>query len=228
MNVRLILGCVTLISSVTSLLALDVAELNKRSNKGFSNSVVKDWKAPDERTIPQNLFGDTVRYGKALVHETYKYIGPEVNDPKMRYAGNNLACSSCHQDAGTKKYSAPFMATFANFPQYRNRDESIGSLEERVNGCMTRSMNGKALPENGKEMRAIVTYMYWLGQGIPIGASVEGAEFPQVNRKMIMTTAADPIKGEKVYAEFCASCHGNNGEGVKREGKANGYEYPPL
>ena len=72
MNVRLILGCVTLISSVTSLLALDVAELNKRSNKGFSNSVVKDWKAPDERTIPQNLFGDTVRYGKALVHETYK------------------------------------------------------------------------------------------------------------------------------------------------------------
>lgn len=228
MNVRLILGCVTLISSVTSLLALDVAELNKRSNKGFSNSVVKDWKAPDESTIPQNLFGDTVRYGKALVHETYKYIGPEVNDSKMRYAGNNLACSSCHQDAGTKKYSAPFMATFANFPQYRNRDESIGSLEERVNGCMTRSMNGKALPENGKEMRAIVTYMYWLGQGIPIGASVEGAEFPQVNRKMIMTTAADPIKGEKVYAEFCASCHGSNGEGVKRKGKANGYEYPPL
>ncbi len=211
-----------------SLFAMDVAELNKRSNRGFKPLIVKDWQAPDEATIPNNLFGDTVRYGKALINETYKYIGPEVANPKMRYAGNNLACSSCHQEAGTKKWSGPFMATFANFPQYRNRDESIGSIEERVNGCMERSMNGKPLPENSKEMRAIVTYMYWLGQGIPLGAKVEGAEFPQVERKMIMSRAADPVAGEKVYKEQCASCHGMNGEGVKREGKANGYEFPPL
>lgn len=86
-------------SCVSGLLAFDVAEYNKRMDKGFKPVVVKDWKAPDESTIPNNLFGDMVRYGKALVHETYKYIGPEVNDPKMRYAGNNLACSSCHQEA---------------------------------------------------------------------------------------------------------------------------------
>ena len=208
--------------------AMDVAELNKRSDRGFKPMIVKDWKAPDESTLPNNLFGDTVRYGKALVNETYKYIGPEVANSKMRYAGNNLACASCHQEAGTKKWSGPFMATFANFPQYRNRDESIGNIEERINGCMARSMNGRALPENGKEMRAIVTYMYWLGQGIPIGAKVEGAEFPQVDRKMIMNQSANPTAGEKVYKEQCASCHGINGEGVKREGKANGYEFPPL
>ena len=148
-------------SCASGLFALDTAELAKRSDKGFKPVVVKDWKAPDESTIPNNLFGDTVRYGKALVNETYKYIGPEVADPKMRYAGNNLACSSCHQEAGTKKWSGPFMATFPNFPQYRNRDETIGSIEGRVNGCMERSMNGKPLPEDGKEMRAIVTCMYW-------------------------------------------------------------------
>jgi len=45
---------------------------------------------------------------------------------------------------------------------------------------------------------------------------------------MIMSRAADPIAGEKVYKEFCASCHGDNGQGVKREGKANGYEFPPV
>lgn len=223
-----ILGMTLLLLGASGLFAFDVAELAQRSDKGFKPVVVKDWKAPDESTIPNNQFGETVRYGKALVHETYKYIGPEVANAKMRYAGNNLACSSCHQDAGTKRWSAPFMATFGNFPQYRNRDENIGSIEERVNGCMNRSMNGKSLPENGKEMRAIVTYMYWLAQGIPVGAKVEGAEFPQVNRKMVMSQAADPIKGEKVYKEHCASCHGENGEGVKREGKANGYEYPPL
>ena len=218
-----LIGC-----CASGLFALDTAELAKRSDKGFKPVVVKDWKAPDESTIPNNLFGDTVRYGKALVNETYKYIGPEVADPKMRYAGNNLACSSCHQEAGTKKWSAPFMATMPNFPQYRNRDETIGSIEGRINGCMERSMNGRALPEDGKEMRAIVTYMHWLSQGVPVGAKVSGAEFPQVDRKMIMSRAADPIAGKKVYVEHCASCHGQNGEGVKREGKANGYEYPAL
>lgn len=218
-----LIGC-----CASGLFALDVAELNKRSDKGFKPIVVKDWKAPEESAIPNNLFGETVRYGKALVNETYRYIGPEVADKKMRYAGNNFACSTCHQEAGTKKWSAPFMATFGNFPQYRNRDETIGSIEGRVNGCMERSMNGKALPEDGKEMRAIVTYMHWLAQGIPVGAKVQGAEFPQVDRKMIMSRAADPIAGEKVYKEQCASCHGVNGEGVKREGKANGYEFPPL
>ena len=218
-----LIGC-----CASGLFALDVAELNKRSDKGFKPIVVKDWKAPDESTIPNNLFGDTVRYGKALVSETYKYIGPEVSEKKMRYAGNNFACATCHQEAGTKKWSAPFMATFGNFPQYRNRDETIGSIEGRVNGCMERSMNGRALPEDGKEMRAIVTYMHWLAQGIPVGAKVSGAEFPQVDRKMIMSRAADPIAGKKVYMEQCASCHGQNGEGVKREGKANGYEFPAL
>ncbi len=218
-----LIGC-----CASGLFALDVAELNKRSDKGFKPIVVKDWVKPDDSTIPNNLFGDTVRYGKALVNETYKYIGPEVADKKMRYAGNNFACSTCHQEAGTKKWSAPFMATMPNFPQYRNRDETIGSIEGRINGCMERSMNGKALPEDGKEMRAIVTYMHWLSQGVPVGAKVSGAEFPQVDRKMIMSRAADPIAGKKVYMEHCASCHGQNGEGVKREGKANGYEYPAL
>ena len=64
-------------SCASGLFALDTAELAKRSDKGFKPVVVKDWKAPDESTIPNNLFGDTVRYGKALVNETYKYIGPE-------------------------------------------------------------------------------------------------------------------------------------------------------
>ena len=218
-----LIGC-----CASGLFALDVAEHNKRADKGFKPIVVKDWVKPDESTIPNNLFGDTVRYGKALVNETYKYIGPEVADKKMRYAGNNFACSTCHQEAGTKKWSAPFMATMPNFPQYRNRDETIGSIEGRINGCMERSMNGKALPEDGKEMRAIVTYMHWLSQGVPVGAKVSGAEFPQVDRKMIMSRAADPIAGKKVYVEHCASCHGQNGEGVKREGKANGYEFPAL
>ena len=68
---------------VSGLFAFDAAELAKRSDRGFAPITVKDWQAPDEKNIPNNLFGDTVRYGKALVSETYKYIGPEVKNKKM-------------------------------------------------------------------------------------------------------------------------------------------------
>ena len=34
--------------------------------------------------------------------------------------------------------------------QYRGRENKIGTLEERINGCFERSMNGKKLPVESK------------------------------------------------------------------------------
>ncbi|MET3879700.1 hypothetical protein [Chitinophaga sp. OAE865] len=45
-------------------------------------------------------------------------------------------------------------------------------MEERINGCFERSMNGKAIDVNSKEMRAIVTYIKHLSRGIPVGARI--------------------------------------------------------
>jgi len=35
------------------------------------------------------------------------------------------------------------------FPQFIARENEIRTLEERINGCMERSMNGRALPVDG-------------------------------------------------------------------------------
>ena len=212
----------------STLFAFDGKVLKERSDTGYSYEGKIEYKIPDEKTIPNNQFGDLVKYGKELIVNTSKHIGPEVDDPSMRFSGNNLQCQSCHLDAGTKEYSAPFVGTFAAFPQYRPRENVIGSLSDRINGCMQRSMNGYPLPVNGKEMKAMETYMFWLSQGVPVGASVEGRGLAKIDRKMIKTTAADPEKGKIVYDLQCASCHGSNGEGIKNEGRANGYIYPPL
>lgn len=225
---KLILGL-----SLSSLLAsgsfaFDLKELGKRNYKGFEKPTL-EYKVPDESTIPNNQFGDLIRYGKELTVHTYKYIGPEVEDENMRYAGNNLSCQACHLDAGTKAHSAPFVGTSAEFPQYRPRENVIGSIQDRINGCMQRSMNGKSLPDNSKEMKAFVAYTHWLSQGIPTGgANIDGRGLAKIDRKMIKQTKADVKNGEKVYAEHCASCHGDNGEGVKNEGRATGYTFPPL
>ena len=45
---------------------------------------------------------------------------------------------------------------------------------------------------------------------------------------MIKNQAADLQKGQIVYANQCASCHGANGEGIKNLGKATGFLFPAL
>ena len=214
---------------VTSLFSFDAKELKARSDNGYKSDVKVEFKVPDVKDLPNNKYGELVKYGKELIVHTSKYIGPEVEDPKMRFSGNNNQCQNCHLDAGTKAYSAPFVGVFAAFPQYRPREDKVGTLADRINGCMERSMNGYKLPLDSKEMSAMQAYMHWLSQGVPVGTmALEGRGLSKIDRKMIKKQAADPVKGEAVYALQCASCHGINGEGIKNEGRANGYLYPAL
>jgi thiosulfate dehydrogenase len=150
-----------------------------------------------------------------------------VVDVRKRFAGNNLACASCHQQAATKPFAMPWTGVSATFPQYRGREDDISTVEERVNGCMERSMSGKALPLDSREMKAFVTYISFLSRGIPVGATVEGAGM--VLSKM-PNRRANLDNGAKVYAAQCVACHGDNGQGVRagQPGDAQGYVFPPL
>lgn len=190
-------------------------------------AAANEWKVPDVESLPKDKYGQMVRYGKELVTATYKYVGPEVADPKMRYAGNNFACQTCHLEAGTKKFGAPFVGAFADYPQYRPREDQVQNIEERVNGCMERSMSGKELPVDGKEMRAIVSYLHFMSKDVPVGSKLEGRAVPRIK---IPARAADPVAGEVVYAENCAVCHGEDGLGKRNgvKGDALGYEFPPV
>jgi len=187
----------------------------------------KDWKAPDITKLPDDKYGQIVRQGKLLMEETYKHIGPEVKDVKKRYAGNNLGCTSCHLESGGRKFGNPWVGTFVSFPQYRGREDAVSTTEERINGCMERSMNGKKLPLDSEEMKAMMAYLHFLSTGIPVGTKLEGGGTLKLKT---LARAADPVAGKQVYASTCASCHGEKGLGVRRgkAGDANGYQFPPL
>jgi thiosulfate dehydrogenase len=75
------------------------------------------WTAPDIRKVGEDSFGALVKYGQALFTDTANEIGPEVADPTKRFAGNNLACQSCHLQGGTKAYAMP-MVGGANIAVY--------------------------------------------------------------------------------------------------------------
>lgn len=189
--------------------------------------VIRSPEAYDVSQLPDDHYGRLVRYGKDLTDRTFAHIGPEVKNRNMRFAGNNLACASCHEASATKPFAMPWVGAHATFPQYRAREDDISTVEERINGCMERSMAGKPLALDSREMKAFVTYIHFLSRNIPIGAKVEGqglAPFKAPDRR------ANPEAGGAVYQAKCVSCHGAEGAGLRAgpAGSASGYTFPPL
>lgn len=177
---------------------------------------------PDTTDIPDTPEGELIRYGLDLVKRTAYYIGP--NGVNGKYLGNKMNCVNCHLDAGTRPYGLNYFSSHGNYPQYRPRENAVLTLEQRVNNCVERPHNGRPLPLDSKEMIAIVSYIKFLGQGIPNGEKVKGSggidiEYPK--------RAADPVKGKVIYAQECARCHMDDGQG-KWLGDKSSYEYPPL
>lgn len=182
---------------------------------------------PEIDNLPEGPFRTLVIQGHELSTRTFALIGPEVNNLRKRYAGNNLACTSCHQEGGTKPFAIPWVGVTATFPQYRGREDQISTVEERINGCMERSMNGKPLPLSAPEMKAFTTYIAFLSKGVPVGAQIEGAA---VLQSVVPNRRANPAVGELVYVAKCTVCHGADGLGKRtgQRGDAQGYIFPPL
>ncbi len=185
------------------------------------------WAVPDIDKLPDDVWGKTVRYGRDLMTKTSSLIGPEVSDTSMRFAGNNLDCQSCHVKAGTREFGLPLVGVYADFPAYVARTGTVGTMQDRIQGCMERSMNGKPLPFEGPEMTALVSFMKFVSTGHPIGSATFGSGSGHIQK---LDRAADPVKGGTIYANTCAACHGDHGQGQRngKVGDAKGYLFPPL
>ncbi|HRP31361.1 MAG TPA: c-type cytochrome [Agriterribacter sp.] len=177
---------------------------------------------PDTSLLAHAPQAALIRYGRSLVTNTRKLLGPEG---EVAQISNRLNCQSCHLEGGAKAtpYSANFLGVAANYPLFRERSGNWETIQYRINDCMVRSMNGKPLDTAGQEMKALVAYILWVGKDVPsktkpISATIE--QLPYLQR------AADTLKGKAVFIAKCQLCHGVNGSG--------GYSvdstlyYPPL
>lgn len=185
------------------------------------------WDVPAFDALPDDEFGRLARYGQSIVEATYAHIGPSVVDPAARFAGNNLACTNCHLQAGLKKFGLPLVAASADYPAYSARSGEASTIFDRVNQCMKRSLNGRPMPEDARPMQAILAYLKVLSTNIPRDAAIAGdgaGEIAELDR------AADPVRGEQVYLSKCADCHRRDGLGVRRNEvlPQMGYAVPPL
>jgi len=165
-----------------------------------------------------------VAKGYELFMRTSENLGPLSGNDQMNYSGNVLSCNNCHLDGGTKAFAAPLIGIIQRFPQYRGRENKIGTIEERINGCMERSMNGQVLDPEGEEMNAFIAYLEWLGRYAPEDGKIEGLGFLSLE---IPNRAVDLEHGRQVFVDVCVACHNANGQG-RLLADGSGYLYPPL
>jgi thiosulfate dehydrogenase len=212
------------------IMALAVSAVFAQSEWAFADTPpvvdLTHWKIPDISSLPNDEHGRLVRLGRDMIAETYKFIGPEVADKSMRYAGTNMSCQSCHLEAGTVPYAAPLTGASAGYPTFMARFNATYTIADRVNACMSRSMAGKTLPLDSEPMKAMVAYIDFLSEGIPKGAKRIGEKTKHLQEPQ---RPVDLAHGELVYKDKCAVCHQTDGQGKRRgkAGDANGYDFPP-
>jgi thiosulfate dehydrogenase len=191
-------------------------------NKLISTRLTSDfWIAPDTSQIPAGTNGDEIRYGRDLIANTSAYLGP---DGKVMAISNGMNCQNCHLDAGTKPFGNNYSAVASTYPKFRARSGTSETIEKRVNDCIERSLNGHALPEESREMKAMVAYIKWIGKEVPKGVSPKGVGLVDL---AFMEEAANPAKGKILYDVKCIVCHGKRGEGIMNADSAT-WIYPPL
>lgn len=180
------------------------------------------WIAPLTDEITDKEQKEKVEYGKEIIAHTALYFGPKgtVNANST----NGMNCQNCHLDAGTKVFGNNYSAVASTYPKFRARSGSTENIYKRVNDCFERSLNGKALDTNSKEMQAIVAYINFLGKDVTKGEKPKGVGFKDL---AFLDRAIDPVKGKVVYEQKCVSCHQSTGEGLLNDEK-NAFVYPPL
>lgn len=179
------------------------------------------WNAPDISKIPASPEGELIKYGRELIIHTGSYFGPKG---KISAKANGMNCQNCHLYAGTKLFGNNFSLVKATYPKFRTRSGHVETIAARINGCMERSMNGIPIDTQSKAMRAMIAYLEWISNDVPLKKKIIGSgteNLPYLNR------AADPVKGKLVYISKCARCHGKNGQGILNDDSTE-YFFPPL
>ncbi len=170
----------------------------------------------------------TEDYGRRLIVETSALMGPDQPDAAKRYTGSRLQCASCHLDAGTAPGQLSLLETDPRYPRPSGRDGMVGDIKLRIQGCMTRSMNGRVLPDDSPELNAMALYIKALNARFKL---TEKSRVAVHEPKAFATPdrAANPTAGKVVFEARCARCHGADGLGLRAENDPRrGYVYPPL
>ncbi len=172
---------------------------------------------------PTGELGRLVKLGEDIIMHTDTH--PLTKD----LVGNKLQCTSCHLQGGRAKTIGTFIGTATAFPAFSKREKTVQTLQDRINNCFMRSMNGKRPIIDTEASVAMASYVTWLSEGLPVAMNAQKPVTPyysgtwpdkEVVPLIKKATHANYLNGQKIYQQRCQSCHGENGQGAGN--------FPPL
>lgn len=181
---------------------------------------IKNSFVPDINSVPHTPEGDMIRYGRELIANTSKYLGPRGIVAQIT---NGMNCQNCHLEAGTRVPVNSFLTVASSYPKFRNRSGRVESIEFRINDCLQRSLNGKTIDSLSKEMKAMKAYLKWLGKDVKSNEKIIKDHIDL----LFLNRAADTLKGKRIFLDKCQRCHQSNGQGEWNIDSTE-YLYPPL
>ena len=171
-----------------------------------------------------------------------------TNSSKLAPAlsGSTMSCNNCHPNGGQREKAMPLVGIDKIFPEYNKRAGRVFTLEERIIGCLLRSINAtgsrtlgsvtrhenelkhSSLNAETKEVQDLASYITWLSARPEVGEQI-----PWRGRNSLPPSGLIPIKklnpklGKALYDEWCAYCHGKDGQGVDFFGRRPGPLWGP-
>jgi thiosulfate dehydrogenase len=161
-------------------------------------------------------------------------------------SGGTMSCNNCHPNGGQRETAMPLVGIAKIFPEYNKRAGRVFTLEDRIIGCLLRSMNatgsrgfgsktrhennldGSALSPQTPEVRDLAAYITWISNRPEVGKQI-----PWRGHNSLPATALIPVKqlnpnlGKSLFNEWCSICHGKDGQGIVLYGRRPGPLWGP-
>jgi thiosulfate dehydrogenase len=114
----------------------------------------------------------------------------------------------------------------SEYPQLDIKSMTIKSVEMIIQGML--GATPQEIPNNSKEMRAMVSYINWLGKNTKKNMNMENTKLD--NNIPLPNRESNPTQGKALYTIMCASCHGTKGLRSKKPNfdLGAGYQFPAI
>ncbi|WP_461832690.1 c-type cytochrome [Aquifex sp.] len=128
-----------------------------------------------------HFFSNIVEARKPFTEEDLKLMNEELmalvkkgdelwHDPKL--GKNGLTCANCHPDAANTNPHT--------FPKFQDNLGKVATLREMINWCIKVPLEGKELPEDSEEMKALEAYAIYMHRGFPLRPGDNTRAYPPV------------------------------------------------
>jgi len=125
------------------------------------------------------------------------FVNTRQHPEAKRHVGNGQNCANCHLGGGMAANSAPHVGRLGIYPKYRGKNDHVNTMDERIRGCFTYSMNAGSSEAGGPpkpdsqllERHAVIHVLD--GQGAPSAKTCPGAAIAvSISRRTVTPSPA--------------------------------------